>query len=684
MDLVSVIIPIYNVEKYLCECIDSVLAQTYSELEVILVDDGSPDRCGKICDEYKEKDARVKVIHKENGGLSDARNAGLEEARGTYIYFLDSDDYIIENCIQTLVNFMEQNQLDVIHFDALTFSDEGEISDSRKSYYQTKYLYSDIYTGPEAYDQLIRFNEYRSPVQYFLFKADFIKKNVPLFHKGILHEDEEYTLFVFLAAKRVMYIPLTLYYHRVRSNSIMGCGISLRNLDSCLEILKAFIERKDDYLLRESEVQEFFYKCILRVCDVYLSKYRMLGNKDSEKVQENFESFKKILRDVDYLGNNVIKNKVHPNLIRYLGRKIKAILVSNQILCNQVDRSILKKRVYDSDTKSCLEQMRRTRNEKNRIIVLCVHHNHGNRGDLAITLAQKELLKTRYPNRRIIEIPTDLCEYYGDTVSNLIQSEDTLVISGGGWFGSFWRHNEEAAKNIIVNHPNNRIVVFPQTIYYSDDENGRKELICDREFFKRFTQLHVCVRDKQSFNMIKKVKLFSNNVNIILLPDVVLTYCYHANPHNRSNHALVCFRTDIEADLSFYQKSDVIIRAGKMCDKLIFTSTNRPDKPVKISERKEVVNGFLDELSQCKFVVTDRLHCMIMAAISGTPCVAINNRTGKVMGVYEWIKNTSYIQIVEDLSELEEKIHLTIANMYEWDNTEILSKYEQLYEIIDV
>ena len=92
--LVSVIIPVYNVEHYLCQCIDSVLAQTYTNLEIILVDDGSPDGCPQICDEYAAKDKRIVVIHKGNGGLSDARNAGLNICKGEYIYFIDSDDII--------------------------------------------------------------------------------------------------------------------------------------------------------------------------------------------------------------------------------------------------------------------------------------------------------------------------------------------------------------------------------------------------------------------------------------------------------------------------------------------------------------------------------------------------------------------------------------------------------------
>ena len=107
--MVSIIIPIYNVEKYSDECITSVINQTYKNIEIILVDDGSPDNCGKICDNYALKDKRIKVIHEKNGGLSFARNTGLNIATGEYVYFLDSDDYLTDNAIELLCNHMGVN-----------------------------------------------------------------------------------------------------------------------------------------------------------------------------------------------------------------------------------------------------------------------------------------------------------------------------------------------------------------------------------------------------------------------------------------------------------------------------------------------------------------------------------------------------------------------------------------------
>ena len=131
--LVSVIIPVYNVEKYLKQCVDSVIGQTYRDLEIILVDDGSTDHSGDMCDKYAEKDYRVKVIHKENGGASSARNIGIAVVSGEYVYMPDSDDYIDTYCIEKLLNCAMENNADLVFFNAYSFTD-GSNELSKRNY----------------------------------------------------------------------------------------------------------------------------------------------------------------------------------------------------------------------------------------------------------------------------------------------------------------------------------------------------------------------------------------------------------------------------------------------------------------------------------------------------------------------------------------------------------------------
>ncbi len=125
-ELVSVIVPIYKVEEYLRECVDSIINQTYKNLEIILVDDGSPDNCGEICEEYARNDSRVTVYHKENGGLSDARNYGMARSHGEYITFVDSDDVIKENFVEALMELIHKYNADIAVSPYISFSNYAD------------------------------------------------------------------------------------------------------------------------------------------------------------------------------------------------------------------------------------------------------------------------------------------------------------------------------------------------------------------------------------------------------------------------------------------------------------------------------------------------------------------------------------------------------------------------------
>lgn len=126
MPLISVIVPVYGVEEYLCECVDSIIAQTYKDIEIILVDDGSPDRSGEICDRYELKDARIRVVHKDNGGLSSARNAGLELAKGEFVTFCDSDDFLDARTIEIAYSVFQRQTCDIVSYESVLFSDGEE------------------------------------------------------------------------------------------------------------------------------------------------------------------------------------------------------------------------------------------------------------------------------------------------------------------------------------------------------------------------------------------------------------------------------------------------------------------------------------------------------------------------------------------------------------------------------
>lgn len=223
-NLISVIVPIYGVEKYLAQCVDSLLAQSYDKLEIILVDDGSPDKCGEICDEYEKKDKRVKVIHKQNGGLSSARNAGLKCATGQYIGYVDSDDYVDPMMYDKMLALIKGEDADIVECSCVTFSDGEKPSlthDER----------TERWSGEEALKRLMDYGQYslkpRLAVWTKLFRREIVEDLQ--FPDGKIHEDVVYDCRAFLRSKTYIMTKDQLCYHRVRKGSIMQMKFGLKD-----------------------------------------------------------------------------------------------------------------------------------------------------------------------------------------------------------------------------------------------------------------------------------------------------------------------------------------------------------------------------------------------------------------------------------------------------------------------
>ncbi|WP_035416120.1 glycosyltransferase [Bacillus sp. MB2021] len=224
---ISVIVPIYNVENYLDMCIKSILNQTYSNLEIILVDDGSPDNCGSICEKYASKDDRIKVIHKKNGGLSDARNVGVLAATGDFISFIDADDYIDLKFYEIMMNLMINNNVDIVQCDyEMVYENKFDVIEQMDANYKELIYVKEF----EILNNLYNENYGRTVVVWNkLYKRwIFEELNFPI---GKHHEDELTTYKVLHRAKRFLITDRKLYYYVQRENSIMGNNFNYKRLD---------------------------------------------------------------------------------------------------------------------------------------------------------------------------------------------------------------------------------------------------------------------------------------------------------------------------------------------------------------------------------------------------------------------------------------------------------------------
>lgn len=213
----SIIVPIYNVENYLCKCIESLLNQDLSseEYEIILVDDGSPDRCGDICDEYANRYSNIRVVHRENGGLSAARNSGIEVAKGEYVQFVDSDDYLEPNVLKILVDKMGNDNLDILRFNYQNVNEEYKVFEPNKVSKPFVDYRDEVCGGMAFLTERLGFGCY---AWQFMIHRKMLDDCY--FKEGIYFEDIEWTPRLLLKASRVTSIDLMVYDYLIREGSI--------------------------------------------------------------------------------------------------------------------------------------------------------------------------------------------------------------------------------------------------------------------------------------------------------------------------------------------------------------------------------------------------------------------------------------------------------------------------------
>ena len=221
---VSVIIPVYNVERYLTDCLDSLLRQTLVDIEIICVNDGSTDGSPDILMRYAKLDSRMIILNQENSGLSSARNAGLDIAQGEYLYFLDSDDYIDANALQILYIKAQEDDLDILFFNGTAIYEDPALEKffpEVKHYCRRSLRVNDPLSGAELFCTMRENDTYRASVCMQLIKRTYLARTQVKFETGIVHEDELFSFLIMLQAERTGCLADALFFRRVRRDSLM-------------------------------------------------------------------------------------------------------------------------------------------------------------------------------------------------------------------------------------------------------------------------------------------------------------------------------------------------------------------------------------------------------------------------------------------------------------------------------
>jgi len=688
--LISIIVPIYKVEEYISSCVDSILRQTYKNLEIILVDDGSPDNCGSICDEYSLKDTRIKVIHKKNGGLSSARNVGIDIAGGEYLGFVDSDDWIENDMYESLYNAIIEHKADISVCGRyiVTGNRMTTISDSEKA---------EVFTRSQALAELV-LDEYSGMKNFAwdkLYKKELFE-NVR-YPEGKCYEDIFTTYKLFSKSNRIVDIKSPKYYYLMREDSICGSNTPSKRYDyykaniNCLEYIKQTEPKLSDMCDKQLFNRMHFCLNDMLLLDHTKNEYCSQINDILSKLKDNYFNIK----NSNEMG---LKQKIslmfiakHPNLYsfiypRHKSLKIKIIHFIKSITPKRVLNKIKYLTLIENGYKET-NHLYKIDGGKNHIILIGTP-NHGNLGDQAIVYAENKILEDNFKDHTIIEINTDDIMNHLKSLKKNVKQGDVFALHGGGNLGDEYYWEEEARRKIISEFKDNKIILFPQSIYFKDTENGKIEFEKTKMIYNEHKNLTMVAREETSYKIMKQA--FPHN-NVILTPDIVM-YLDKTHPIYERNGALLSIRKDREGILTLKQKDQIKIMVENSFDNIIITDTVAEfindrnevlEYMINVNQREKELNKKWDQFKKVQVVITDRLHGMVFCAITSTPCIVIANYNHKVKDTYEWLKELNYIKFVNNIDEIPGLIEeLKNIKIKVYDNSFAMKNYEKILEVM--
>lgn len=646
---VSVIVPIYNVEQYVKFCVDSILAQTFQDFEIILVDDASPDNSYALCQKFYGDNDKVKFIrHEKNQGLGASRNTGIKHAAGKYVYFVDSDDYILPDALEKLYNAAEKNNAQVVHvsgwYELINGSKNLQIKreeSSKEGLLENDVKYRlDIYWKP----YIIR------PNAWLCFcRRDFLEKNGFEF-LPILSEDVPFGFALLCTAKRYYVLNEYFYVYRSRDGSIMQTYDSKRFSEAIRSMLTGatYIEnilnglpKFEGYeIWRESLIETFFE----RRSSIHIAPFY------SELKIPDFINETAIKTFLPTFGNLTPFVKYFFNGYHIFRRQAQLLALQSQLLLNENKQLKSRTSIFTREQFALLEIINAVKSADKRIFLIGTPE-HGNLGDHAIAMGEERVLKDYFPEHKIIEIRRDyLMGESGELLSELglgnrIRKDDILFYHGGGNLGNLWVHEEKIRRNIIKKFPDNKIVIFPQSICFTDDADGHKEREISARIYNAHKDLHLMARDENSFNLARKIFPAIHNY---LLPDAAtVMHGIMDDVDIKREGILFILRGDKEKVRDDTKIQILQATFDKLKIPFAVTDT-RSDKKVSIAEREQKVRAVLAQIRKSKLVITDRFHGVVFSFITRTPVLAFKSFDTKISSGIKWFEQFQSVFYAEE------------------------------------
>lgn len=684
MPRISVIIPVYNVEKYLKECLDSVIEQTFSDIEIICVNDGSTDNSLNILNSYSINDNRIKIISQENTGLAPARNAGMKIATGNYIFFLDSDDYFYnKNVLEILYNKAIETNSDLILSKAKAFYKgsnshfENRIKNLNNNFFNFK---------PVEHKQILPINfielieDYPCTSWGVLYKRSFLKDNdIWFYNKRVIHEDNGFSLKVY--SNFPTFTAITDYgvMYRIRNNSIM----------SRIE-QKKFKKKKENVLISVNDAFDYIRKHKSFYTENLINEIR-----ESSTYREyfcfNFEI--KFLCRIIWQSNNkrinilsipIYREKVRKNKLIYkvLGipvykkrlkykyknlEKMQLDFIASKLIKDLANNKIEKTSKIKPEIILSNNSDKNIRNSLESIGNFYFLPNKGNLGDVVIAFAEFQYFDSLKFNYKVFDI----------SKKSSYKEDFNLVYGGGGIWHNLYHKDYQDILKVFKSPKLKKCIVLPSSFYNCDDVL--------KAFDERFI---VFCREKQSYEYcIKKNK----KAKFILADDMVVdsnfdifnyslekSFCLTKSPFQIENiaQAYQCYTPVIEQafeNLHKYKSFEIgyLLRTDK---ESVFNNTKIKQLAIDPSSfafnyacdkalNTLLTQVFLTIISQFDIVVTDRLHIGICAAKLGKKTLLIDNSYKKLSNVYEKsLKTFSNVHLVS-VENMEDEIELVLKNI---------------------
>lgn len=313
----------------------------------------------------------------------------------------------------------------------------------------------------------------------------------------------------------------------------------------------------------------------------------------------------------------------------------------------------------------------------NKIILMGVPH-HNNLGDHAIVIAERKFINDNFNDFQYYEVSEETLENCIEKIKDHIGKDDLIFLHGGGNFGDEYIYIEEGRRKVIQMFPNNIIVLFPETIFFSNTLNGQKELNKSREIYQKHKKLILIAREKFSYEIMQKE--FYNNI-ILKTPDIV-AYLNETKDNFHREGVLFIIRNDVESKITKENIRYIEKKAGKHFKKIEYDDTAKGEG-IKDNNRIHRLEKMLNRYRSSELVITDRLHGMIFAAITSTPCIALGNYNHKIKGCCKMFEHLEYIKYIEDVKETDKTIKYLLNNKFEkYDNNFAQSEFEKIIATI--